>query len=87
MSVESSAFFIREQHSGREIIIFGDVEPDSISVEPRNKRVWEAAAPRIASGKLRAIFIECSYTDDVEDESFVRPSLPPTLNCRTQGAG
>lgn len=79
MSVESSAFFIREQHSGREIIIFGDVEPDSISVEPRNRRVWEAAAPRIASGKLRAIFIECSYTDDVEDESLYGHLCPRHL--------
>ncbi|KAE8402729.1 cAMP phosphodiesterases class-II-domain-containing protein [Aspergillus pseudonomiae] len=78
-SVESSAFFIREQHSGREIIIFGDVEPDSISVEPRNRRVWEAAAPRIVSGKLRAIFIECSYTDDVEDESLYGHLCPRHL--------
>ncbi|KAB8230064.1 3',5'-cyclic-nucleotide phosphodiesterase PDE1 [Aspergillus alliaceus] len=79
MSVESSAFFIREQHSGREIIIFGDVEPDSISVDPRNRRVWEAAAPRIASGKLRAIFIECSYTDEVEDESLYGHLCPRHL--------
>ncbi|KAE8349410.1 cAMP phosphodiesterases class-II-domain-containing protein [Aspergillus coremiiformis] len=79
VSVESSAFFIREQQSGREIIIFGDVEPDSISVEPRNRRVWEAAAPRIASGKLRAIFIECSYTDDVEDESLYGHLCPRHL--------
>lgn len=66
-TVESSAFFIRDQFTGSEIIVFGDIEPDSISMDPRNKRVWEVAAPRMATGDLRAIFIECSYDDSVED--------------------
>ncbi|KAF7592044.1 3',5'-cyclic-nucleotide phosphodiesterase pde1 [Aspergillus hancockii] len=78
-SIESSAYFIRDQASGREVIIFGDVEPDSISLDPRNKRVWEAAAPRIASGLLRAIFIECSYTDEVEDQSLYGHLCPRHL--------
>lgn len=67
-TVESSAFFLRDHESGNEIIVFGDVEPDSISLEPRNRRVWETAAPKIANGKLRTIFIECSYTDSIDDE-------------------
>ncbi|KAJ5673407.1 Cyclic-AMP phosphodiesterase class-II [Penicillium longicatenatum] len=66
-SVESSAFFLRDHETGNEIIVFGDVEPDSISLEPRNRRVWETAAPKIANGKLRAIFIECSYDDNTDD--------------------
>ncbi|KAK2778058.1 3',5'-cyclic-nucleotide phosphodiesterase pde1 [Emmonsiellopsis sp. PD_33] len=66
-TVESSAFFLRDERSGTEIIIFGDIEPDSISLEPRNEKVWEIAAPKIANGILRAIFIECSYTDSVDD--------------------
>ncbi|KAH8432281.1 3',5'-cyclic-nucleotide phosphodiesterase PDE1 [Aspergillus melleus] len=68
--VESSAFFIRDRSSGKEIIIFGDVEPDSVSAYPRNRRVWEMAAPKIISGALRAIFIECSYDDSVKDENL-----------------
>jgi hypothetical protein len=66
-SVESSAFFLRDHRTGSEIIVFGDVEPDSVSQEGYNKLVWEAAAPKIASGKLRAIFIECSYNDSTDD--------------------
>ena len=66
-SVESSAFFLRDHRTGHEIIVFGDVEPDSVSLEPHNKRVWEAAAPKIAAGTLPAIFIECSYNDSVDD--------------------
>ncbi|KAL2824150.1 cAMP phosphodiesterases class-II-domain-containing protein [Aspergillus cavernicola] len=67
-TVDSSAFFIRDQDSGTEIIVFGDVEPDSLSLSPRNRKIWELAAPKIASRQLRAIFIECSYSDDIEDE-------------------
>jgi hypothetical protein len=66
-TVESSAFFLRDHRTGTEIIVFGDVEPDSVSLETHNKRVWEAAAPKIAAGNLRAIFIECSYNDSVDD--------------------
>ncbi|KAL4818539.1 cAMP phosphodiesterases class-II-domain-containing protein [Aspergillus spinulosporus] len=66
-TVESSAFFLRDQKTGTEIIIFGDVEPDSVSFNPRNRKVWEVAAPKVASGTLRAIFIECSYVDSTED--------------------
>ncbi|KAL4997845.1 cAMP phosphodiesterases class-II-domain-containing protein [Aspergillus recurvatus] len=66
-TVESSAFFLRDQKTGVEIIIFGDVEPDSVSLNPRNRKVWETAAPKVASGTLRAIFIECSYVDSTED--------------------
>jgi hypothetical protein len=66
-TVESSAFFLRDHRTGNEIIVFGDVEPDSVAQEPQNRHVWETAAPKIASGILRAIFIECSYTDAVND--------------------
>lgn len=30
--------------------------------------MWEIAGPKIASGSLRAMFIECSYNDSVDDE-------------------
>ncbi|KAK1756278.1 cAMP phosphodiesterases class-II-domain-containing protein [Echria macrotheca] len=60
---DSSAYFLRHVTTGREIIVFGDVEPDSISLSPRNKLVWAEAAPKIVSGKLAAIFIECSFDD------------------------
>ncbi|TQS35369.1 hypothetical protein Golomagni_04214 [Golovinomyces magnicellulatus] len=60
---ESSAFLIQDVVTRKEILIFGDVEPDSISLFPRNKNVWTAAAPRIVAGNLRGIFIECSYDD------------------------
>ncbi|OOF95436.1 hypothetical protein ASPCADRAFT_49373 [Aspergillus carbonarius ITEM 5010] len=78
-AVESSAFFIREPTTKREVIIFGDVEPDTISLNPRNRRVWEAAAPKIVASQLRAIFIECSYNDDVDDASLYGHLCPRHL--------
>lgn len=58
---DSSAYFIRDTESGKEVLIFGDVEPDSVSLSPRNLPIWQEAAPKVASGALRGIFIECSY--------------------------
>lgn len=78
-TVESSAFFLRDHHTGHEIIVFGDVEPDSVSMGTHNKRVWEAAAPKIATGKLRAIFIECSYNDSTDDSYLYGHMCPRHL--------
>lgn len=57
---ESLCFFVKHIPSRHEFIFFGDVEPDSISMKPRNVNVWRAAAPKIPHD-LSAIFIECSY--------------------------
>lgn len=67
---DSSAYFIRDIATGKEILIFGDVEPDAISLSPRNKHVWSEAAPKIASGQMRGIFIECSYDDSQSDDTL-----------------
>ena len=73
---DSSAFFIRDIDTGSEVLIFGDIEPDSISLSPRNKHIWSEAAPKIASGSLRGIFIECSY-DDSQSTDMLFGHLAP----------
>lgn len=60
---DSSSYFIRDVETGVEVLIFGDVESDSISMHPRNLHIWQEAAPKIVTGKLKAILIECSYDD------------------------
>lgn len=60
---DSSSYFIRDVDTGVEVLIFGDVEGDSISMNPRNLQIWQEAAPKIVLGKLKAILIECSYDD------------------------
>ena len=82
--VDSSAFFIRDDESGQEILIFGDVEPDSISLYPRTFRVWNDAAPKIASGLLKGIFIECSFEDSQRDETLFGHLAPRHLIAELQ---
>ncbi|KAI1325177.1 cAMP phosphodiesterase class-II [Xylariaceae sp. FL0255] len=76
---DSSAYFIRDNATGREVLIFGDVEPDSISLIPRNLGIWQEASPRIASGNLAAIFIECSYDDSQSDDRLFGHLTPRYL--------
>lgn len=76
---DSSAYFIRDIGTGREVLIFGDVEPDSLSLSPRNHRVWEDAAPKVAAGTLRAIFIECSYDENQSDDTLFGHLCPRFL--------
>ena len=63
---ESAAYFLRNDTTDRELLFFGDVEPDSISSKPRTINVWKAAAPKIPH-TLASIFIECSWTSDRPD--------------------
>lgn len=66
--VDSTAYFIKDSETGREVLIFGDVEPDSLSLTPRNYIIWAEAAKKIATGCLTGILIECSYNDSAADE-------------------
>ncbi|KAJ8065141.1 hypothetical protein OCU04_005854 [Sclerotinia nivalis] len=75
----SSAFFIHDIASSHEILIWGDVEPDSLSAFPRNKQVWQDAAPKIAAGTLKGIFIECSYDDSRSAEMLFGHLTPRYL--------
>lgn len=63
---ESAAFFLRNNGTGRELLFFGDVEPDSISSKPQTINVWKVAAPKIPH-TLTSIFLECSWTSDRPD--------------------
>ncbi|KAF2874241.1 hypothetical protein BDV95DRAFT_516186 [Massariosphaeria phaeospora] len=69
--IDSTAYFIRTESTPhtptKEVLIFGDVEPDSLSLSPRTAQVWAEAAPKIAAGILAGVFIECSYTNSQSD--------------------
>jgi cAMP phosphodiesterase len=76
---DSTAFFVKDQSSGREVLIFGDVEPDSLSLSPRTASVWAEAAPKIAAGTLPGIFIECSFDDTQSDPTLFGHLAPRHL--------
>lgn len=77
--IDSSAFFLRDDHSGKEVLIFGDVEPDSLSLSPRNSQVWSDAATKITIGLLTGILIECSYDNSQSDETLFGHLAPRHL--------
>lgn len=60
-ALDSTAFFITNERTQKDVLFFGDVEPDSISQSPRNGRIWTHAGQRFADGKLNTIFLECSF--------------------------
>ncbi|KAL8991525.1 MAG: hypothetical protein Q9177_000062 [Variospora cf. flavescens] len=64
---DSAAYFLRDEQTGKEVLIFGDVEPDSVSSNPRTGRVWQDAAAKLSAGLLTGILIECSYDDSQPD--------------------
>lgn len=77
--VKSSAFFILNEETTSEVLIFGDIEPDGVSMSPQNYKVWRTAAPKIANGSLKAMFIECSYDDSVKDSDLYGHLCPRHL--------
>lgn len=82
--IDSTAFFLRDEHTGKEVLIFGDVEPDSLSLSPRTIHVWADAAPKIASGTLNGILIECSYDDSQPDKALFGHLNPKHLFAELQ---
>lgn len=81
---DSAAFFLRDHSTGREALIFGDVEPDSLSPAPRTGRVWTEAAKRIVLGTLSGILIECSFEDSQPDEMLFGHLCPRHLVAELQ---
>lgn len=75
---DSATFFIRHDASGRQLLFFGDVEPDSISDQLKNKDVWRVAAPMIPN-RLQAIFIECSWPSGRPDNMLFGHLTPEHL--------
>lgn len=75
--MDSSVYFLRCDVTGKEIMMWGDVEPDSVSIDIRNHYAWREAAKKFVAGKLTAIFIECSYDDD-QPKAMLFGHLAPT---------
>jgi len=73
----SLAYFVKHKVTSREFLFFGDVEPDSISGKDTSLAVWRAAAPLVAEGSLRAIFLECSWLTGRPDPQLFGHLSPP----------
>lgn len=65
---ESTAFLIRSDSSY--VLYFGDTGPDEIEKTDHIQRICKQISPLIASGKLKAIFLEVSYPDEQPDNKL-----------------
>lgn len=65
---QSSAFLIEYQDSY--LLYFGDTSPDPLEKKKRIAKIWKRVAPLIQKKQLKAIFIECSYTDEGQTDLF-----------------
>lgn len=63
--VESTAFVI--ESDGETVVCLGDTGPDDVEKSTRMRDLWAAVAPKARQGKLKAILIEASYSNDRPD--------------------
>lgn len=72
----SSAFLIKSNDSY--ILYLGDTGADSINQDDTLVTLWRDIAPLIAKGQLKALFMECSFSDEQPDKllyGHLKPSL------------
>lgn len=60
----STAFLFKNHRRDLDVLFLGDVEPDLVSQGTCNSNLWQRVAPRAAQNKLKAVFLECSYTTE-----------------------
>ena len=73
-AAESAGFLI--EGGDEAILCLGDTGPDSVQGVENLDRVWRAVAEKVASGALKAVIVESSYTSDQPDE-FLFGHLTP----------
>ena len=71
------AFLIR--HAESYLLYLGDTGADAVEKSDKLYKLWEAISPLIVSGKLKAIFIEVSFTNAQPDQLLFGHLTPRLL--------
>ena len=74
---QSTAFLIRQAESY--LLYLGDTGADAVEQSNRLLRLWQAISPLVASGKLKALFIEVSFANDQPDQLLFGHLTPRLL--------
>lgn len=74
---ESTAFLLRS--GGNYLLYLGDTGADTLEHSDKLHRLWEAVAPLIKTGQLKAIFIEVSFPNAQPDKSLFGHLTPRLL--------
>jgi 3',5'-cyclic-nucleotide phosphodiesterase len=71
---ESAAFLVDAK--GQYAVYMGDTGPDHLEHRPTTRLLWERLVPLVREGRLRAIFIESSYSDETPDDELFSHLTP-----------
>lgn len=52
------------------LLYCGDTGPDEVEGAPRLRELWQAVAPLVRQGRLKGIFLECSFPDGRKPEEL-----------------
>nr|WP_294945612.1 3',5'-cyclic-nucleotide phosphodiesterase [uncultured Mucilaginibacter sp.] len=76
-NLTSTAFLLRSKDSY--VLYLGDTGADEIEKSQNLHKLWEAVAPLVAAGKLKALMIEVSYPSEQPDKSLFGHLTPRLL--------
>ncbi|TFF38926.1 MBL fold metallo-hydrolase [Mucilaginibacter psychrotolerans] len=76
-NLTSTAFLLRSKDSY--VLYLGDTGADEIEKSQNLHKLWEAVAPLVAAGKLKALMIEVSYPSDQPDKNLFGHLTPRLL--------
>jgi len=81
--VESTAFLI--DHGEDALLCLGDTGPDSVEQSGRLQALWAAVADRVRRGRLRALIVEVSFSNDRPDKLLFGHLTPAWLMASLRG--
>lgn len=76
-NLTSTAFLVKSKDNY--LLYLGDTGADEIEKSQNLHKLWEAIAPLVAAGKLKAIMIEVSFPSDQPDKSLFGHLTPRLL--------
>lgn len=79
---ESTAFLVR--CGDAYLLYLGDTGPDPVEHSDKLHRLWQAVAPLIKTGRLKAIFIEVSFPSEQPDKGLFGHLTPHWLTKELQ---
>jgi 3',5'-cyclic-nucleotide phosphodiesterase len=71
---DSTAFLV--EANGHYVLYMGDTGPDHLEDRPTTLHLWERLIPLIRDDRLRAIYIESSYTDETPEDQLLSHLTP-----------
>ncbi|MBO9730334.1 MAG: 3',5'-cyclic-nucleotide phosphodiesterase [Chitinophaga sp.] len=79
---QSTAFLVRYKEAY--VLYLGDTGPDSVEHSDRMQQLWQHVAPLLKEKKLKALFIEVSFTNEQPDKQLFGHLTPHWLMSELQ---